>query len=230
MINLIKKLFKKIMKKEFIIEINNVEPNQTYLYDDEFTYVLHLYELYKMTQNIPGHIVEVGVGHGRNAIIFGQLIKHYGEKNTKKYHGIDRFDGYNILDLKKEKHLKPDAWKDIDISAVNSKIASLGLNDICKLYQIDAYDIEEQFLNTGGYQFQPNSLLIALLYIDCNSYGAAKHSIEKFIPYMSKNSIIAVDEKNLGGETKALIDIAKEYNLTVEKNKFPSIYTFIKIT
>ena len=47
---------------------------------------------------------------------------------------------------------------------------------------------------------------------------------------MSKNSIIAVDEKNLGGETKALIDIAKEYNLTVEKNKFPSIYTFIKIT
>ena len=66
MINLIKKLFKKILKKEIVIKLNNVEPNQTYLYDDEFTYVLHLYELYKMTQNIPGHIVEVGVGEGRH--------------------------------------------------------------------------------------------------------------------------------------------------------------------
>ena len=147
MINLIKKLFKKILKKEIVIKLNNVEPNQTYLYDDEFTYVLHLYELYKMTQNIPGHIVEVGVGEGRNAIIFGQLIKHYGEKNTKKYHGIDTFDGYNILDLKNEKHLKTDAWKNITLSAVNLKIASLGLDEISKLYEIDAYDIEDKFLN-----------------------------------------------------------------------------------
>ena len=229
MINLIKKLFKKILKKEIVIKLNNVEPNKTYLYDDEFTYVLHLYELYKMTQNIPGHIVEVGVGEGRNAIIFGQLIKHYGEKNTKKYHGIDTFDGYNILDLKNEKHLKTDAWKNITLSAVNLKIASLGLDEISKLYEIDAYDIEDKFLNNGGYQFQPNSLLIALLYIDCNSYGAAKHSIEKFLPYMSKNSVIAVDEKKLGGETKALLEIAKENNLTLEKNKYPSIYTFIKV-
>ena len=227
--NLIKKLFKKILKKEIVIKLNNVEPNQTYLYDDEFTYVLHLYELYKMTQNIPGHIVEVGVANGRNDIIFGQLVKHYGEKNTKKYHGIDTFDGYNIVDLKNEKHLKANAWKNINISSVNSRITSLGLGEICKLYEIDAYDIEEKFLNKGGYQFQPNSLLISLLYIDCNSYGAAKHSIEKFLPYMSKNSVIAVDEKNLGGETKALFEIAKENNLTLEKNKYPSIYTFIKI-
>ena len=145
MINLIKKLFKKIMKKEFIIEINNVEPNQTYLYDDEFTYILHLYELYKMTQNIPGHIVEVGVANGRNAIIFGQLVKHYGEKNTKKYHGIDTFDGYSILDLKNEKYLKADAWKNINISSVNSRITSLGLGEICKLYEIDAYDTKRNF-------------------------------------------------------------------------------------
>ena len=92
-----------------------------------------------------------------------------------------------------------------------------------------SYDIEEKFLNKGGYQFQPNSLLISLLYIDCNSYGAAKHSIEKFLPYMSKNSVISIDEKNLGGETKALLEIAKENNLTIEKNKYPSIYTFIKL-
>ena len=229
MVYSIKKFIKKILKKEIIIKLNNVAPNQTYLYDDEFTYILHLYELYNMTQNVPGHIVEVGVAEGRNAIIFGQLIKHYGEKNTKKYHGLDTFDGYNTLDIENERHLKADSWKNINLSAVNSKIASLGLNDICKLYKIDAYDIEDEFLNKGGYQFQPNSLLIALLYIDCNSYGAAKHSIEKFLPYMSKNSIIAIDEKNLGGETKALIEIANEHNLTLEKSKFPSIYTFARV-
>jgi len=104
MINLIKKFLKKILKKEIVINLNNVEQNQTYLYDDEFTYILHLYELYKMTQKIPGHIVEVGVAGGRNAIIFGQLIKHYGELNTKKYHGIDTFEGYSEVDLSKESY------------------------------------------------------------------------------------------------------------------------------
>jgi hypothetical protein len=46
---------------------------------------------------------------------------------------------------------------------------------------------------------------------------------------MSKNSIIAIDEKNLGGETKALIEIANEHNLILKKSKFPSIYTFARV-
>ena len=49
------------------------------------------------------------------------------------------------------------------------------------------------------------------------------------MPYMSKGSVIAIDEKRLGGETKALKEIANDYDLTLEKNLFPSIYTYIKL-
>ena len=109
-----------------------------------------------MTQKIPGHIVEVGVAGGRNAIIFGQLIKHYGELNTKKYHGIDTFEGYSEVDLNKESYLSNDRWKDIDVEVVREKLNSLGLANICKLYKLDAYDITEKFIDKGGFQFQQN--------------------------------------------------------------------------
>lgn len=224
-----KKILKQLLKKEIILNVNQVGQNQTYLYDDEFTYILHLYELYKMTRKVPGHIVEIGVADGRNAIIFGQLIKHYGEKNTKKYHGIDTFDGYSDVDLIKEKYLNSERWKDIEIEIVSERLKSLGLSEICKLYKLDAYDLEEEFINKGGYQFQARSLLISLLYIDCNSFGASKHSIEVLMPFMGEGSIIAIDEKRLGGETKALIEIAENYNLKLEKSDYPSIYTFMKI-
>ena len=224
-----KKFLKKLLKKELIINIEQVNQNQTYLYDDEFTYILHLYELFKMTQKIPGHIVEVGVAGGRNAIIFGQLIKHYGELNTKKYHGIDTFEGYSEVDLNKESYLSNDRWKDIDVEVVREKLNSLGLANICKLYKLDAYDITEKFIDKGGFQFQPKSIMISLLYIDCNSYGASKFSIEALMPYMSQGSIIAIDEKRLGGETKALKEVAEKHGLILEKSTYPSIYTFVKI-
>ena len=35
--------------------------------------------------------------------------------------------------------------------------------------------------------------------------------------------------KKLGGETKALIEIANKYNLKIEKSDYPSIYTFVKV-
>ena len=226
---MMKKFVKNLFKRDIVININEVENNQTYLYEEEFTYILHLYELYKLTQKIPGHIVEIGVGNGRNSIIFGQLIKKFGDNSTKKYHGIDTFDGYVEKDLVKQKYLDKNAWKDIDINLVNERLKSLGLSDICQLYKLNAYEIKEKFINQGGFQFQPDSLLVSLLYVDCNSYGAAKHTIDSLMPYMSKGSVIAIDEKRLGGETKALKEIANEYNLTLEKDMFPSIYTYIKL-
>ena len=224
-----KKFIKKQFVRDIVINVNEVENNQTYLHEEEFTYILHLYELYKMTKNTPGHIVEIGVANGRNSIIFGQLINKFGDNSTKKYHGIDTFDGYVEKDLEKQKYLDKNAWKDIDFNSVNKRLESLGLGNICQLYKLDAYEIKEKFINQGGFQFQPDSLLVSLLYIDCNSYGAAKHSIDSLMPYMSKGSVIAIDEKRLGGETKALKEIANDYDLTLEKNLFPSIYTYIKL-
>ena len=230
MINSIKINLKKIKKffiKDVVISVEQVGQNQTYLYSDEFTYILNLYELYKMTHKVPGHIVEIGVANGRNSIIFGQLIKNFGDSATKKYHGIDTFDGYSQIDLNKEMYLDDNRWKNINYESIQKRLSSLGLGNISKLYKLDAYNLEEEFLKKGGYQFQPNSLLVSLLYIDCNSYGAAKHSINTLLPYLANGAIIAIDEKKLGGETKALREIAEEQNLKLEKNQYPSIYTYV---
>ena len=39
---MMKKFVKNLFKRDIVININEVENNQTYLYEEEFTYILHL--------------------------------------------------------------------------------------------------------------------------------------------------------------------------------------------
>ena len=53
---------------------------------------------YRLIENVPGHIVEVGVARGRNAVIFGHLIRLTGDDQE-----IDcRFEGIKGLVLRAE--------------------------------------------------------------------------------------------------------------------------------
>ena len=38
-------------------------------------YVIGHYRLYELIKNVPGHIIELGTGSGRNSLIFGSIIK-----------------------------------------------------------------------------------------------------------------------------------------------------------
>ena len=49
---------------------------------------------YLKIKNIPGHIAEIGVADGRNAILFGRLIKIHNDQSVRQYIGFDTFDGF----------------------------------------------------------------------------------------------------------------------------------------
>ena len=55
--------------------------------------LLTLYELYKMTKCVAGHIAEVGVYKGAGSILFAKLVHIFESEALTQVHGFDWFQG-----------------------------------------------------------------------------------------------------------------------------------------
>lgn len=221
---LINKNLKRILKTLFnqIVSVSSRE-----IKDEEIEYILWLTSLYINLEKLPGHIAEVGVASGRNAIIFGKLIKLFSDTNVRQYLGFDTFDGYVSRDIISSKHLREDAWKTNTKKAVLNRCEVAGVAELVEIFEGDAVETAPEVLKIHrGKKFQKGKAKIALLYIDCNAYTPAIESMRNFYDYMVPGGIIAIDEKIQGDESSALIDFAKEKGLEIErlgKNSVPMI-------
>ncbi len=192
-----------------------------YLDQMEFRYILWLDRIYSQIQNVPGHIVEIGVARGRNSILFGHLMRMNGDDQVRNYYGFDTFDGYSDDDLRRSPHLSESEWRGTSLEFVQERLAETKLNDICHVFKGDIKEIADKFVNSKQARFNPGKLRIALLYIDCNAYLPAKFSMDFFKPYMSPNGVICIDEKLQGGETEALVDFCNENSFEFKKDRGP---------
>ena len=66
----------------FLLESNDV---------DRIKKILVRYELYKLSQNIPGDIIECGVFKGTGHIFWLKLLKIFDNNSLKKVVGFDTF-------------------------------------------------------------------------------------------------------------------------------------------
>lgn len=188
---------------------------QQYLTRGEFRYILWLDRIYQKILTVPGHVVELGVAYGRNAILFGHQIQMNADDAVRKYIGFDTFDGYSSASLQSESHLSSTAWKNISVDSVRERIDEAGVKHLTTLIQGD-------FLETIPKYVEENSgLRVALLYVDCNSYSAAVKGMELLRSYLSPGAIICIDEKKQGGETKALIEFCEKHRLRYMKDAGP---------
>lgn len=192
-----------------------------YLDQSEFQYILWLDRIYQKIQSVPGHIIEIGVARGRNAVLFGHLIKMNGDQAVRHYYGFDTFSGYAEDDLRRSPHLSTDAWKETTIDFVRERLEGQSLASICHLFKGDIKSSASDFVKKGHARFNPNKIRISLLYIDCNAYLPAKFAMDFFKPFMMKGSVICIDEKLQGGETEALIEFGDENGLEVKRDPGP---------
>ena len=66
---------------------------------------ISLYEIYKATLGVAGHIAEVGVYKGSGSLFFSKLIKLYEGSALTQVHGFDWFKGTGCLNAEEEKYL-----------------------------------------------------------------------------------------------------------------------------
>jgi hypothetical protein len=210
---------KKKSALEIIEDFPNYVPRQT------LARFLVRHELFKMTLNVKGSIVECGVFRGAGLMSWAQLSSIYEPIN---YHreivGFDTFSGFpDVVDIDKGNKKNINAKKG-GITADSYE----ELNRAIELYNNNRFlsHIEKvklakgDFLKTGPEFLRKNKhFLISLLYLDFDIYKPTKEALKIFLPRMPKGAIIAFDEihnQDWPGETVALLselDLNK-YKLT----------------
>ena len=209
-------------------EIKTNEPQKKGLDQDkyldklELSYLFSIFNLYEKVRRLPGHIVEMGVGTGRNSIIFGNLLKITSQHNNYKYFGFDTFKNYTEKEFIENPSLikNRNKWDGNSLQYVQDRIKNNGLENICTFIEGDIRNTLDSFLNKSNLKKSSDSFYCKLLYIDTSSYTPSKIAMEKLYDHIVPGGIISIDQRTQGGETNAIIDFCNDRSLEVKTGKF----------
>ncbi len=216
----LKIFIRNILRKAFN-QISNINWDNKIISKIQVDYILSINDIFNEIIEVPGHIIELGTGRGRNAIIFGALINKYQQQKFRKYFGFDTFESFTDEDLKISPHLIKTTNNELDnFDYIQEFVHSNKMKDTITLIKGDIVKTIPEFVENKDNLYGFNKLLISLVYIDCNAYRPTIFALEKLKKFFSKNAKIIVDENILGDETRALIDFCKENDLQIKSTKF----------
>ena len=156
-----KKLFNFLIK--FIQKLLFVEWSGYDLNHKSINYKVGHYRLYELIKDVPGHIIELGTGSGRNSIIFGNFIKLNNQEKYKKVHGFDTFSGYPKNVLESNRHFDSKAHTSFSYDDVKLRISQNNLSDVVNLIKGSLPKSLEDFLDKEIYSFSKGGLKISLI-------------------------------------------------------------------
>tara|TARA_Y100000591_G_scaffold283697_1_gene264871 strand:- start:770 stop:1480 length:711 start_codon:yes stop_codon:yes gene_type:complete len=224
-------IFNKIIKKIRELQKKSKNNNQVindgllqdkYLNELELSYLYSIFNLFQKVKNLPGHIVELGVGGGRNSILFGSLLKFTSQHSNSKYFGFDTFGNYTEKDFLENPTLNKNKlkWNNNSLEFVKNRIKKKGLDKICNFVEGDIRTTIDSFFNNNHSRFSKDSFHCKLIYVDTSAYTPAKIGIEKFYDKLVPGGIISIDQRKQGGETNALVDFCKEKSINLQTGDF----------
>lgn len=172
---------------------------------------LILYEAYKMTLGLAGHIAEAGVYKGAGTLFFAKLTQIFEPESLTLVHGFDWFDGAQLTP--EEPNITPGAYKE-DYDRLMALIAAQRLNDIVHIHKLDLRADLEAFFDKNRYmQFK-------LVFLDAGLYDIVKHCLIHFWPRLTPGGVLIFDQFNhelSPGETRAI----KEFFPDMKIQTFP---------
>jgi hypothetical protein len=158
---------------------------------------LSLFECYKKTLGIAGHIADVGAFRGAVSLFFAKLSLLYEPHSITQVHGFDVFElaeptkggkGYTFT----ETHER-----------VKDLIAVQGLQRYALMHQLDVcYELKGFFEQHPHLQFR-------LIFLDIGLYETVSACLREFWPRLTPGGIVVFDQYNnevAPGETKAVKD------------------------
>lgn len=187
------------------------------------------YELYKMSHDIEGEIVECGVFKGASLVRFAMFRKLFQSKYEKKIIGFDSFAEFPQTEFEADKKLRDHIVKE----AGEQSISTLQLMEVLKNKSCDesvdliAGDI---IITLPQYVEMNPGLKISLLNLDTDIYEPSVTILENLYPKLEKGGILILDDYNVfPGETKAVDDYFKGKNVSIKNFPFSNTpYYLIK--
>lgn len=159
---------------------------------------LALYELYKMTLGVAGHIAEAGVYKGAGTLFFAKLAQIFEPESLTLVHGFDWFEGSKPT--AEEPNIVAGSYKE-DYERLMSLIRAQRLDNIVHIHKLDLTSALDAFFDEHKYmQFR-------LVYLDAGLYEVVKSCIKNFWPRLTSGGVMIFDQFNhelAPGETRAV--------------------------
>ncbi len=197
--------------------------------NDRISKFLAHYELYKISQNISGEILECGVFKGVSFTRFGSFRDLFDKSSTKKIIGFDTFGKFPQNQFKPDKKLRTKFLSDAGEQSISEKQLKLILDKkgIKKNIELIKGDITKSI---PQYIKKNPKLKISLLNLDVDLYEPSKTILECLYPKITKGGVLILDDYNTWpGETKAVDEYFKNKKIDIKKLPFSkSPYYIIK--
>lgn len=198
---------------------------------------LYINEIYEKIIHTPGVVMEFGVWWGANIALFENLRAVYEPYNyTRKVIGFDTFTGYSSI-----------TEKDGGSDFVAEGAYSVSDDYLDYLHQVLDYHQGENTMShikkyelvkgdatktINEYLENHTETIVALAYFDMQLYEPTLKCLEAIKPYLTRGSVIAMDELNCAefpGETVAFKEVFGLDKYKIVRSKFLPDRSYIVI-
>lgn len=196
--------------------------NNFYLSCDNtrFGKILAHYELFKMTRDLPGSIVECGVYKGASFARFAGFRNIFGNPFSHKLIGFDTFGKFPETKYKDDKKYRKrlidgSGEQSISTDQLLKVFKNKGIDKNVELIEGDAVKTIPEYLKKNPH------LKISLLNLDVDIYEPSVTILKYFWPRIVKGGVLILDDYGVfPGETKAVDDFFKNKNVKIMKFPF----------
>lgn len=160
-----------------------------------------LYELYKRTLGVSGHIAEIGVYKGAGSILFGKLVQIFEANSLTMVHGFDWFQGTQAVE---ENPLQVQGGNLAGEDQLRELIRLQNLDSTVKIHRLDAHKDFPAF-----FERYPH-LRFKLVFLDSGTYEVTSEAIKAFWPRIVPGGLLVLDQWNsevAPGETRAVSEL-----------------------
>ena len=162
---------------------------------------LSLYEAYKMTSGLAGHIGEVGIGLGSVSILFAKLCRLFEPHSLTLVHGFDWFQG--AAPTEEEKHVAKGEYQTSE-KLVRDIIRIQNLEGIVRIHNMDATT------QMGPFMEENQHLMFKLIFLDCGIHDVVASCIKNLWPRLVPGGILVLDHYShefAPGEARAVREL-----------------------
>ena len=178
-----------------------------------------LYELYKMTLGVAGHIAEAGVYKAAGSLLFAKLTQIFEPESFTLVHGFDWFEGTKPTE--EEPNVLEGSYKE-DHQRILRLVKAQQLDRIVHIHKLDLKTELESFFENNPYmQFK-------LIYLDAGQYDIVMSCLRNFWPRLTSGGIMIFDQFNQElspGETRAVKEFMPDAKIrTLPYSWMPTAY------
>lgn len=219
------------------IEINNLNSKDAWSFENGFFWFTHKsrlnktlahYEIYKLISHLPGDIFEFGVYKGASLIRFATFRDTLENNYSRKIFGFDVFGEFPKINISMKEDLEfinkfeNQGGDGLTVDQVHDLIKFKGFENI-ELIKGNVFDTLIPFLNENP------EVRISLLHLDMDVKEPTDYVLDLLYEKLVPGGLIVFDDYGtVAGETMAVDNFVKNYNLKLEKLPFYKIPSFLK--